>query len=162
MPSGQTRCVRPNGVSAAAIIASIMFAGIWGASCVLLMYYSDGDTWSVNANGGALSVCWGEPPGWPYKIAYGIGFHWEADLDEAPLVLPESLTIDKYRCVSVPLWPLLLVAAYLAVREVRRVRSERRRIGHCRQCGYDLRGLPEPRCPECGARFDVEPQQRRR
>jgi hypothetical protein len=26
--------------------------------------------------------------------------------------------------------------------------------GRCEQCGYDLRGLPEPRCPECGKGFD--------
>jgi hypothetical protein len=26
--------------------------------------------------------------------------------------------------------------------------------GHCRVCNYDLRGLPEPRCPECGTPFD--------
>jgi len=26
--------------------------------------------------------------------------------------------------------------------------------GHCRVCEYDLRGLPEPRCPECGTPFD--------
>jgi hypothetical protein len=25
----------------------------------------------------------------------------------------------------------------------------------CRGCGYDLRGLVEPRCPECGRRFDA-------
>lgn len=26
--------------------------------------------------------------------------------------------------------------------------------GHCRACGYDLRGLPDNVCPECGFRFD--------
>jgi hypothetical protein len=26
----------------------------------------------------------------------------------------------------------------------------------CRECGYDLRGLTEPRCPECGTRFDAD------
>jgi hypothetical protein len=26
--------------------------------------------------------------------------------------------------------------------------------GKCVQCGYLLHGLPEPRCPECGTRFD--------
>ena len=25
---------------------------------------------------------------------------------------------------------------------------------YCLGCGYDLRGLPEPRCPECGRPFD--------
>jgi hypothetical protein len=25
--------------------------------------------------------------------------------------------------------------------------------GRCTKCGYDLRGLPAPRCPECGAPF---------
>ncbi len=28
--------------------------------------------------------------------------------------------------------------------------------GRCRQCGYLLRGLTEPRCPECGRPFDPE------
>ena len=26
--------------------------------------------------------------------------------------------------------------------------------GYCKGCGYCLRGLPEPRCPECGRAFD--------
>lgn len=26
--------------------------------------------------------------------------------------------------------------------------------GHCTKCGYDLRALPEPRCPECGRPFN--------
>ncbi len=26
--------------------------------------------------------------------------------------------------------------------------------GHCRRCGYNLTGLTEARCPECGAGFD--------
>ncbi len=29
--------------------------------------------------------------------------------------------------------------------------------GHCGKCGYDLQGLPEARCPECGKSF--EPQE---
>jgi len=28
------------------------------------------------------------------------------------------------------------------------------RGGRCGECGYLLAGLPEPRCPECGTRFD--------
>ncbi|HZL33838.1 MAG TPA: hypothetical protein VFC78_00930 [Tepidisphaeraceae bacterium] len=36
--------------------------------------------------------------------------------------------------------------------DVRRRRREH--SGLCVKCGYDLRGLPEPRCPECGRAFD--------
>lgn len=28
--------------------------------------------------------------------------------------------------------------------------------GHCSKCGYDLQGLPEPRCPECGKPFELQ------
>lgn len=27
-------------------------------------------------------------------------------------------------------------------------------LGHCQKCGYNLTGLSEPRCPECGRPFD--------
>jgi hypothetical protein len=26
----------------------------------------------------------------------------------------------------------------------------------CHQCGYDIRGLTEPRCPECSCPFDAK------
>ena len=29
-------------------------------------------------------------------------------------------------------------------------------LGQCRKCQYDLRGLTEPRCPECGTSFDPD------
>lgn len=35
-----------------------------------------------------------------------------------------------------------------------------RRAFTCKECGYDLRGLPENRCPECGTTF--EPAERER
>lgn len=33
---------------------------------------------------------------------------------------------------------------------------ERSRAGCCIECGYSLRGLADPRCPECGRSFDPE------
>ena len=48
-----------------------------------------------------------------------------------------------------------LVAVYLMIREIRRLRNHRRK-GHGKKYGYDLQGLPEPRCPECGLPFEMD------
>ncbi len=52
-----------------------------------------------------------------------------------------------------PLWcPLLVFAAYPTVVFIRCPlrRHRRRKRGLCIHCGYNLTGLPGPRCPECG------------
>ena len=48
------------------------------------------------------------------------------------------------------------VAALFFVLGVRRWRRHERRLrmGECIGCGYNLRGLTEPRCPECSTEFD--------
>ncbi len=55
--------------------------------------------------------------------------------------------------VTIPSWMLLSIFAIpttiLWWRDRRRFPS-----GHCQQCGYNLLGLTEPRCPECSTEFD--------
>ena len=34
-------------------------------------------------------------------------------------------------------------------------RRERKKLGLCLECGYDLRGLGELRCPECNTPFEL-------
>ncbi len=44
--------------------------------------------------------------------------------------------------------PLAPLAAWFLYRNRKEV------AGRCRSCGYNLHGLTEPRCPECGTPFD--------
>jgi hypothetical protein len=45
-----------------------------------------------------------------------------------------------------PVW-IVLIVVWLRRCEMKR---EEQNIGQCRECGYSMAHLPEPRCPECG------------
>ncbi len=52
---------------------------------------------------------------------------------------------------------IAFVSTFVLVKPMRRSIREQlleKGIPVCRRCGYPLRGLPEPRCPECGQNFD--------
>lgn len=52
-----------------------------------------------------------------------------------------------------PLWPLVLVVGLPTCLLVWLDRRRRIPPGHCQRCGYNLKGLTEARCPECGQAF---------
>lgn len=52
-------------------------------------------------------------------------------------------------------WTLLGAALGAVYHPFRQTRLARRDPSRCRKCGYDLHGLPEPRCPECGSPFGI-------
>ena len=58
------------------------------------------------------------------------------------------------RWIFIPVWmPLVAFAAYptLAFIGGPVSRRRRRRRNECVRCGYSLKGLAEPKCPECGS-----------
>ena len=68
--------------------------------------------------------------------------------------------VDSYRYVDFVAVPAVLFAflgglQWFGIVSVLRWASRRKDRSRCRKCGYPLRGLPEPRCPECGTPFDA-------
>ena len=66
---------------------------------------------------------------------------------------------DRTRLIRIarcPFWvPVLVLAAYPNLVLIKTIRGRHRaKPGHCSKCGYNLAGLPELRCPECGTEFE--------
>lgn len=59
-----------------------------------------------------------------------------------------------YVMVLLPFPPIVLLIPFMIVLASVKARpGTPAPPGICVRCGYDLRGLPEPRCPECGTPF---------
>ncbi len=69
------------------------------------------------------------------------------------LSMPAGATMTiSLRVVNVPLWQMLLVFL-IAGGASWRFAARALPAGHCKACGYDLRGLGSGKCPECGEGF---------
>ena len=53
-------------------------------------------------------------------------------------------------------WPAGLLVAAIAVWKSEQTPSTGDSQIVCNQCGYDMRGLSEPRCPECGRVYNLD------
>ena len=94
----------------------------------------------------------------PFRELDGL-WGFTADFGTAGLILSQaddSVRPVRALTIRVPLWvPFLVLSAYPVLAFVRGPvrRWRRRKRGLCAQCGYNLTGLTEPRCPECGERI---------
>jgi len=103
--------------------------------------------------GGYLSGRWhgpGEPrpiPGRPYTLANRLGFGYFRRRPNADQVGDAVVYVPYYFVAATS----GAAAALLGRPAIRRwVQRRRRAAGRCGACGYDLRGTPDGRCPECG------------
>lgn len=72
----------------------------------------------------------------------------------------QSMKLVSLRC---PLWGIFVLSvSYPIVAFIYGPlrRRRRRKYGQCLDCGYDLRGLVEPRCPECATPFTATNRQK--
>jgi len=71
---------------------------------------------------------------------------------------PSGISRGVVRLVRLPYWLVALVFLTPPAKHLVVIWRKRSRIRHglCTNCAYDLRGLPEPRCPECGQLFQPQ------
>ncbi len=65
-------------------------------------------------------------------------------------------SVEAYLGLILSLGLMALYAALLYRVTVNYLHNRNIGSGQCAECGYDLTGLPEPRCPECSAPFDPQ------
>ena len=98
------------------------------------------------------------PPGWSPQ---GVRPMRVQRFEKRPFLFAWFHAPYAYRVtIEFPIWPLcVLVCVYPVLAFIRGPlrRYRRRKRGRCVRCGYDLWGLTEPRCPECGAETSSSP-----
>ncbi len=60
----------------------------------------------------------------------------------------------QFNYIRVPTWLPVVALLIMPTHGIIRgpwVQRRRQRHNQCQHCGYNLQGLPEPRCPECGS-----------
>ena len=94
-----------------------------------------------------------------------VSLRWPSRSASASLLLPHlglSILLGA-GWIGIPYWMFMLPAVALWTVRIRRLDRTRRWLltGCCVACGYDLRGSPQGRCPECGLvagdRFALKP-----
>ena len=150
------------------LIGLLLSVGLWGANYLHIECTRRGIEYTIAA--GALSVHAnhdGERKGEPDSCrCFGFGGFRTSWIPKIGVVSGGQVTIHRFYYFSpfggwtleVSLWmPTLLCAVMLlASRLPLYRRRNRKKLGLCVKCGYDLRASKD-RCPECGEEFVSSP-----
>ena len=118
--------------------------GLWALSYFHLIL--DTDVYTLRVCAGCVDVIQNVPPIGQNRAPKLVGY-WSLRTVWRPTYIRYPVL------VTIPLWIPLVVFA--AVECFFRYIYKCNRHGRCIECGYDLRGQLEPRCPECGKDFDA-------
>jgi hypothetical protein len=147
MPAPRTRPIR-NFLRWIATIGFIVFALLLPSNLLWRYRLNYTHNAAVRAYDGCLAIQFGDgsrpmPLGLYYEHEGRPHIKWDAKLYP-----PGNGAWGLQVSLAFPIALFGLPAAGLWWLEKR----DRRRalIGHCTKCGYDLKGLPAPHCPECG------------
>ena len=132
----------------------------WVATILVWVQCGNGRSWEVGIGRGGLVIEWGKTI--DHICLHEVHYHEYADglvcrvlrLDGMGMVLWPMVSTPGNGCfVLLPLWPIYapiaLYGAYLWWRD-RRIP-----VGHCRTCGYNLRGNVSGECSECGQQIST-------
>ena len=137
-------------------IGLLLSVGLWGVSYSDVFYYlqrRQTQHYFVGLGDGACRFFYVEMgpsslvPGLHWSGYTNLNTEWKPDLD---------VEAGEVR-LSVPLWmPTVVFGLLLASCRplLFHRRRKRKKLGLCVKCGYNLKGLSEPRCPECNTPFD--------
>lgn len=138
------------------IIACLLLLAVWGASFVTRVRFviSSLDPYqNLAIESGAIRY-------WNLNLVDPHGMQsrswWELGrAGSAALWTPRFWSDGWSRIIEIPLWlPVVVVALPTALLQYW---GRRRRVpGYCRRCGYNLTGLTDARCPECGEPFEAK------
>jgi hypothetical protein len=145
-------------LSISALITAALIA--WGFARPSWLSYSN---WSIGVTRGHLEIGWSSgsmhrmPAAWNVRSPQGQAFiilgpqsAWRPTMTNASIGMsPGGAPLFKLTAIYIPLWPwttLFALTGPLAWWKARRIPLP----GHCRKCGYDLQGLANGPCPECG------------
>ena len=109
------------------------------ATAASLACYEKTEVYGLMAGGGCVSRTTGTIHGFPFRM---LQVKYKTPKDE--WIIYESSIVLNFLVFAAPTVLVLWYAQ--ALRE-----NHRELTGRCRECGYDLTGLPDLRCPECGS-----------
>ncbi len=131
------------------VLLVVVWVGSFNRSIARFDSFSGWTTRFMILNGGiTYAAVQSPPPLWPRS-----GWHSSKETGSQRIWWFSLLTASQAVNVVIPLWPLTLAAASVALSAWRldTLARRRARLNLCPKCNYDRTGLaPVAKCPECG------------